>query len=71
MVIDGTWVVSNHLGFGLKMPTRLRLTILEPIPASEVKRLSLKELSDLTRSRIVSVYEHLAPDYAETNKNSN
>ena len=67
VVIDGTWIVSNHLGFGLKMPTRLRLTILEPIPASEVKKLSLKELSELTRNRIVSVYEQLAPEHHQTN----
>ncbi|HIS34625.1 MAG TPA: 1-acyl-sn-glycerol-3-phosphate acyltransferase [Candidatus Avirikenella pullistercoris] len=65
VVIDGTWVVSNHMGIGLKMPNRLSLTILEPIPASEVKRLSLKELTQLAHDRILSVHKTLSPDLYE------
>lgn len=59
VVIDGTWIVGNWKGFGLKMPTKLRMTILEPIPAEDVKKMDLKSLSDLTKRRIETVYKEL------------
>lgn len=59
IVIDGTWIVGNWKGFGLKMPTRLRMTILDPIPAEEVKKMGLVELSDSVKGRLESVYREI------------
>lgn len=56
IVIDGTWIVGNWGGFGLKMPTKLRMTILEPIPAEQIKNMSLKEISDMCKERMEAVY---------------
>lgn len=60
VVIDGTWIVMNHKGFGLKMPNKFRITILDPIPVEEVKRLDVTELSALCKGRIESVYKEVS-----------
>lgn len=60
IVVDGTWEVSNWAGFGLKMPTKLRMTVLEPISAETVKKLDIKELAGLTKKRIEDVYKEIS-----------
>lgn len=67
IVIDGTWSIGNHLGFGLKMPTRLTINILEPIGLEEVKKLSVSELTAVTHDRILAVHKSVEPALYENN----
>ncbi len=61
VVIDGTWGIVNHAGFGLKMPTRLRMKVLEPIPAADVKSMKLGDLKDRVHSVILEEHKKMAP----------
>lgn len=62
VVIDGTWSIINHRGFGLKMPSRLTMKILEPIAASEVASLNIDQLKNRVHSLIVEEHKRMNPE---------
>ncbi len=62
MIVDGTWEVSNYFGKFLKMPTKFRLTILDPIPVEDVKAMSLKDLTAHVHSKMLAVHKELEPN---------
>lgn len=61
VVIDGTWEVSHYFGGFLKMPTKFRVTILDPIEPAEIKQKSLKELADYTHDIILNAHKQIEP----------
>lgn len=62
VVIDGTWGIVNHKGFGLKMPTSLTMKVLKPIPADQVKSMRLAELKDHVHGMILQEHMKMNPE---------
>lgn len=56
VVIDGTCEVTNRGKFNLKIPGKMSLTVLDPISAEEIRKMDIKEISDLSKERIETVY---------------
>lgn len=56
IVVNGTWELTNSKKFGFKIPARLSLTVLDPMPAEEVRKRDIKDISDTLKERIESAY---------------
>ncbi len=67
IVIEGTWEVSNYFGNILKMPTKFQLTVLDPIPAEEIKAMKVREITQKVESIIRSAHEEIKPNIYKNN----
>ncbi|MFI3268322.1 MAG: lysophospholipid acyltransferase family protein [Rikenellaceae bacterium] len=56
VVIDGTWSLANDSKFGLKCSAKMTLTVLESIPAEQIRKMDIKEISDTVKDRIETTY---------------
>ncbi len=61
IVVDGTWEASNYFGKFLKMPTKFRLTILDPITKEEVEQRRIKDLAAHVHKVILSAHREIEP----------